>query len=220
MNWMLTVAASSGFFAGTSGCTLPVIPILFNHLTRTRKDPRWVTVFFTMGLTGVYFLLYAFLGVLSTLLEASILEGITLWRSRLLLVGAAIAWIMAYRTFKGNEGGRTMQFLKRDAGDGYLGALASGFVFGTIISPCNAGFLITGVMPALASSATVVEALAHLAVFSFFMGLPLLLLGWASGTAVSLTGKIKKNMRKLEILSALFLFLAGAYFIHQYTLTL
>ena len=214
------LAFSSGLLAGISPCTIPVYPILLSQLTSAKKDPRWVTVFFALGMGGVYILLYMFLGAAASLLGAETLEGILEFRGRLVLLGALVAWIMAYRMLRGVHSGRTIQFLDAKTGGGYLGALVTGFIYGTIISPCNAPFLVTGILPALSVSGTLFEGIILLAVFTFAMNLPLLALGFASSYALRGFSFIKKNNRRFEVFSALFLAVAGFYFMYLFTLTL
>lgn len=220
MNINFVVAALSGLFAGSSACTMAVYPALLNRMTGSREDPKWVTVFFTLGLSGVYFLVYVVFGAFTSFLGLDFLDTAELWRGRLTLIGALFSWIMAWSTLRGGIRLPAVRILKIDAQGGYFGALFTGFVYGTMISPCNAAFLFTGILPALVSSSSVSEGILLLAVFSFAMGLPMLLLGWASGKAIESFSILKNNTRKLEVISAVFLVAVGFYFLYLFLLTL
>ena len=214
------IAGLAGLFAGGSVCTLSVYPALLNRMTASKEDPKWVTVFFTLGLAGVYFLVYALFGALTSVLGVDFFDTAELWRGRLTLVGALVSWIMAWITLRGGIRLPTFKLLGGNAGRGYLGALTTGVIYGTMISPCNAAFLFTGIMPAIISSKSVFEGLLLLAVFSFMMGVPMMLLGWASGKAIKTFSLLKGNTRKIEIISAIFLIAVGIYFLYLFTLTL
>ena len=214
------IALVSGLFAGISPCVLPIYPALIHRLTRSKEDPKWVTVFFTLGLIGVYFTLYAIFGALTTMLGSGFLENALEWRGRLALFGAIACWLMAYATFRGGLKIPAIRLLNVEFSGGYFSALASGFVYGTFISPCNAPFMFTGILPALTSRSGIVPGLLMLAIFSIAMAAPLLLLGFASAKAMAVFGIVKKNIRKIEVISAVFLALAGFYFLYLFTLTL
>ena len=220
MNGDVLVAAASGLLAGTSACALPLYPALLNHLTRTREDPRWVSVFFTVGLAGAYFILYALFGFIAALLGFGVVDEIEVWRGRLILFGAVFSWLMAWQTLRGGVRIPTVRAVKGGAFDGYAGAIASGVVYGTVITPCNAPFLVTGILPALASSDGVISGVILLVVFSAAMGAPMLLLGWASGAALSTFTALNRNRKSLEAVSAAFLILVGAYFGYLFLLTI
>jgi len=73
------IAGLAGLFAGGSVCTLSVYPALLNRMTASKEDPKWVTVFFTLGLAGVYFLVYALFGALTSLILQNYGAGASLW---------------------------------------------------------------------------------------------------------------------------------------------
>lgn len=219
MNQGLLVALSSGLFAGTSACALPLYPVLLNHLTHERENPRWVSLFFSLGLAGTYFLVYAFAGSLSAVLGLGFFEAAEQWRGRLLLFAALYSWLMAWRTLSGGLTGKTLQLLKPVNSRGYSGVVASGAVYGAVITPCNTPFLLTGILPALASGGGTLNGIILLALFSAAMASPILLLGWASGTALSTFKLIREKRKLIEKTSALFLVLAGLYFMQLFLKT-
>ena len=216
----LVISLLAGFFAGSSACAVPVYPALLNRLTASREDKRLVTVFFVIGIAGVYFIIYALLGLLLSLAGAETVLAAETWRGRMTLLGALFSWVMAYHTFKGGLKMPTLKLFKGDTGGGYTGALLSGAVYGTILSPCNTPFVITGILPAIATKASVFYGIALLASFSLAMGIPFLFLGWAYGSAMMAFDILRRNMRKLEIASAIFLVIAGFYFLFLFSLTL
>ncbi|VVB54300.1 Cytochrome C biogenesis protein transmembrane region [uncultured archaeon] len=215
----VVVAAASGLFAGVSGCTLPLYPVLLNHLTRSKEDPRWVSLFFTLGLMSVYFVLYLILGATAAFFGLGLVEAVEEWRGNFLLFGALMVWFLAYRTVRGGIDLPTFGFIKDVKAGGYFGALLSGFAFGATVTPCSAPFLVTGILPALADSRSIAEGVVLLSVFSLTFGAPLLLLGWLSGAAIASFNALKKNRRTIEFASAAFLFVSGFYFLRLFLLT-
>ena len=216
MNPDFLVAIVSGILAGLSACALPLYPVMLNHLTRCREDPRWVAVFFTAGLCGIYFVLYAFMGFLAAFFGYGMVEAAEAFRGRLLIFGALAAWGLAVLSFTRGLPLPTISLFKKKEGSGYITALASGAVFGTIVTPCNAPFLITGILPAIASNDGVFSGLLLLGLFSFFMGAPILLLGLASSTALRVFRFVGERRRSLEVLSSVFLIAVGLYFYLQF----
>jgi len=214
------IAIASGLLAGVSPCSVPIYPALLNNLTRSREDPKWVTVFFTVGLAGVYFLVYSVLGLVMALAGAGLVETVETWRGRLTLVGALFSWLMAAATLHGGLRIPTIRLFKTEVSGGYAGALFSGFVYGSMVTPCNAPFIFTGILPALASSRSVFEGILLLLLFSVSLGAPFLFLGWVSGAAILTFKALERNARKLEVASAVFLILAGFYFLYLFALTL
>jgi cytochrome c-type biogenesis protein len=216
---LMAVSLMSGLFAGVSSCALPLYPILLGQLVNGRDDKRLTAFFFALGLAGTYFSVYLLAGTLSVFLGEGFMEDVEGIRGFLLLAGGLFAWLLAWKTFRGGMGFGVVRMLGGDMKAGYLGSLFSGFVYGTMVTPCNAPFLFTGIMPALASKTSVLDGALMLLAFSFAMALPLLLLGFASGAAMNAFAVLNKNRRKLELLSALFLAATGVYFIRLFALT-
>ncbi|MFH1126048.1 MAG: cytochrome c biogenesis protein CcdA, partial [Candidatus Altiarchaeota archaeon] len=149
------VALISGFFAGVSACAIPLYPAMLYQLTQNREDPRIAALFFTLGMAGVYFLIYLSFGVLAAFLGWGFVESAEKLRGYLTIFAALFSWFMAWRTLRGVSGGRAIQLVKAETKAGYSGALISGFVYGSVITTCNAPFLVTGILPALASRGSV-----------------------------------------------------------------
>jgi len=215
----LAVALTSGLLAGVSGCAIPVYPAMFSQMTMNKENPRLAALFFTMGLTGVYFLIYLVLGTLMSFLGLGFLEKAETFRGYLTIFAALFSWLMAWRMLNGGIRGSTVKLINAKTGSGYLGALASGVVYGSIITPCNAPFVVAGILQALASKGGVFGGVLLLTVFSAAMGAPMLLLGWASGTALSTFDLLRRNSRRIELASAFFLALTGFYFLYLFLLT-
>ncbi|MFH1835555.1 MAG: cytochrome c biogenesis protein CcdA [Methanobacteriota archaeon] len=218
MSLDVLVVAGSGLLAGVSACALPLYPVLLNQMTKAREDPRLISIFFALGLAGTYFTMYAAAGAISTILGFEFIGQVELFRGRLYLLAAFLCWFMAGRTFIFKKFGGVFQVVKKPSLKGYLGAVATGFAFGTVITPCNAGLLISGILPAIASASTVFQGLILLAIFSFTLSFPVLVLGFASGVAINTFSFLRKNQRFIEEVSAFFLILVGVYFASLYLL--
>jgi cytochrome c-type biogenesis protein len=192
---------------------------MMNQITRTKENPRLASVFFTVGLAGVYFLIYVIMGALAAFFGMEFVNTAESWHGYFRLLGALFSWYMAWQTLRGGVHGTTVQLLKFRPKNGYLGALLAGFVYGTVLTPCNAPFVVAGIVQALSTQGTVLHGIMLLSVFSIAMATPLLLLGWISGAALSAFKIVEKNRRQLEIISALFLIAVGVYFMYLFFLS-
>jgi len=216
---LLLISILSGLFAGISPCALAVYPVVLNQLVDSKDDKRLTAILFTIGLAGIYFTVYLLAGTLSLFFGTQFIEDIERIRSYLLILGALFAWLLAWKTLKGGLNFGAVKILKKDFMKGYVGSLLSGFIYGSIITPCNAVFLFTGILPALASKTSVLDGVLMLLAFTVSMSLPILFLGLASGMALSTFKALDQNRRKIEIISVLFLAGAGFYFLWLFTLT-
>jgi cytochrome c biogenesis protein CcdA len=214
----MLISATAGLFAGISPCTLPIYPVILNQITRQRENPKLAALLFTSGLMGTYFILYLLVGLLASVLGFGIVEEFETLKTYLLLAAALFSWLLAWLTLKGGVNFGTRQLVKANTGGGYLGALASGFVYGTAISPCNAAFLFTGILPALASETKMLEGFILLLLFSTAMALPMLLIGLVSGKAFEVFALVNKNRKKIERISAIFLIAVGFYYLIMFAI--
>ncbi|MFH0860675.1 MAG: cytochrome c biogenesis protein CcdA [Candidatus Altiarchaeota archaeon] len=214
---LAVIAVTSGLLAGTTSCLLPTYPILFNILSRNSDRRRASVLLFAGGLILAYMLFYSLLAILIMAYGWSLAESIDEKKTILFLVAAVLSFYFALDTlFRLRTLKRTAVIFNTFNYSGRGGAFISGLGFGTMITPCSAPFLVTGIMPVLASKVTYLQGLALMALFSISLGLPILALGISSAYSLDRIGWLRNNIRKVETLSSFFLMLAGAYFLRLY----
>lgn len=214
---LMLIAVTSGLLAGVTSCLLPTYPFLLNIITRNPRHRRLSTMLFVSGMMLAYILFYSLLAVLIMLYGWEFAENIDEKRSILFLLAALMSFFFAADTLGHlNTFKRTIVFFNRVDYSADRGTFLTGVSFGSIITPCSAPFLITGIMPILASRVTFPQGLLLMVLFSLSLGLPLIIAGIFSADALNKLSWLQKNTRKIELLSVLFLIVVGAYFLRLY----
>jgi cytochrome c-type biogenesis protein len=211
---LILIVLSSGLLAGMSTCILPTYPVMLNSLTRTKENPKLVVISFVLGLILTFTLVYVILGAIISLFGGNLAEDIDARRGILFLFAGIVCILFAIQILgKFNFFTRTISIFRSVEHTGVLGSFITGMFFGTVISPCSAPFLVTGIVPVLAAKTTVFEGILLMGLFAVSMSLPLLILGLFSGHAIKFNKFFQNNIRNIEILSAIFLVIVGIYFI-------
>jgi cytochrome c biogenesis protein CcdA len=210
---LLASSVLSGFFAAFSPCNIAVYPVILNIVAAGREGRRSAAVAFTAGLALTFTVFYVAVGFI------------------LKLAGEAGSDVIGslYGVFYAAAGLLTLLFALQSLGlmaipipsfapkighrGGVFGAVLTGAVFATCMSSCNLGFLVTGILPVLLSKPTVLDGVLYMSAFSVSMSLPILALGILSGYA--LESPLKRYARKVEVVSAVFLLAASAYFLYM-----
>ena len=211
------IAVSSGLIAGVTSCLLPTYPVLLNIITRNPRHRRLSTILFVSGMTLAYILFYTILAGFIIAYGWEFAENIDEKRSILFLFAAAISFFFAADTLAHlNVLKKTFVLFNKVDYPGDKGTFLAGISFGSIITPCSAPFLITGIMPILASKVTYPQGVILVLLFSLSLGFPLLILGLTSAHALDTMRWLQKNTRKIELVSSLFLVIVGLYFLRLY----
>lgn len=211
---LILIVLSSGLLAGMSTCILPTYPVMLNSLTKTKENPKLVVISFVLGLTLTFILVYVILGAIISLFGGNLAEEIDAKRGILFLFAGIICLLFAVQILgKFNFFTGTFSFFKSVEYTGILGSFINGMFFGTVISPCSAPFLVTGIVPVLAAKTTVFEGILLMGLFAVSMSFPLLILGLFSGHAIKFNRFFQNNIGKIELMSAIFLIVVGIYFI-------
>jgi len=202
----------AGLLAGFSPCTLPAYPVLLNIIASDEKNRRLSALMFSVGVMLMFVLFYV--AIAFAIKAAGDLFNDTLGRIYIgLYILAGILCILLALQSLGKVNVLYGAFsLKKNVRGGIFGAFVSGALFATIISPCNLGFLLVAIMPAILSGATVVQGVLLMALFAVTMTLPLLAVGLLSSNA--LDSWAKGHVRTIELASAAFLILAGLYLLY------
>jgi len=92
---------------------------------------------------------------------------------------------------------------------GPLGAFVIGVLFGFGWSPCVGGPLVA-ILALASTSETLAKGVGLLAVYSLGLGVPFIITGFATGTALKMIGMFKSHYRKIEIAGGVLLVVVGA----------
>lgn len=188
------VALLGGLIAGFGPCVLPMLPAVFGYITGTvagetdaavaeGKTPRsahlralTLTAVFVLGMS----LVFATIGALAGALGRALLVGAWAYYAVAAIcvaLGLHMLGVIELRFDALNRFVPTTRPERR----GFLGALLFGMVFGLVASPCATPIL-AAIATIAAARGSVVEGAALLFVYGLGKGVPLLLLGLASGS--------------------------------------
>jgi len=181
------IAFLGGMVAGFGPCVLPMLPAVFGYVTGTvaeteaRRGAAWrrslaLSTVFVIGMS----LVFAAIGALAGALGRAVLVGA--WASYAvaaicIVLGLHVVGLINLRF----EALNRFLPMKRPERRGYPGALLFGMLFGVVASPCSTPIL-AAIATIAATRGSVLQGAALLFVFGLGKGVPLLLLGLASGS--------------------------------------
>lgn len=183
------IAFLGGLVAGFGPCVLPMLPAVFGYVTGTvsrdpADEPTKALLSRGMGLSAVFVvgmsLVFAGIGAIAALLGRTLLFGEWTY-----YVIAAICVVIGLQMLGlvNLPVDRLNAFLpvKRPRRRGIVGALIFGMLFGLVASPCSTPIL-AAIAAIAATTASAAKGGALLFVYGLGKGVPLLLLGVASGS--------------------------------------
>lgn len=215
----LGVAFLGGLVAGFGPCVLPMLPAVFGYVTGTvardpvEERPR-VLLLRSLGLAAVFVfgmsLVFAMIGALAGLLGRALLLGA--WAYYVL---AAICVVIALQMLDVVDlrVDRLNALLpaRRPERRGIVGALLFGMLFGLVASPCSTPIL-AAIAAIAATTGSAAKGGALLFVYGLGKGVPLLLLGIASGS-LGLMRTVSKVAPVLTKIGGIGLLAAAAYLV-------
>lgn len=211
------IAFLGGLVAGFGPCILPMLPAVFGYVTGTVADAEargtaaWGR---SLALSGVFVvgmsLVFATVGAIAGALGRAVLVGA--WASYAV---AAICVVLGLHML----GLINLRFdalnrflpAKRPERRGYAGALLFGMLFGVVASPCSTPIL-AAIATIAAARGSVLQGAALLFVFGLGKGVPLLLLGLASGS-LTMMRSLSRATGVLTKIGGAGLLVAAAYLI-------
>jgi len=213
------VALLGGLVAGFGPCVLPMLPAVFGYVTGTvARDPAEerprALLLHSLGLSAVFVLgmslVFAVIGALAGLLGRALLLGA--WSYYVI---AAICVVIALQML----GVIDLPFdrlnallpMRRPERRGVVGALLFGMLFGLVASPCSTPIL-AAIAAIAATTGSAAKGGALLFVYGLGKGVPLLLLGVASGS-LGLMRKVSKLTPVLTKIGGVGLLGAAAYLV-------
>ena len=213
------IAFLGGVVAGFGPCILPMIPAVFGYITgsvgrgesegvRTAAPLRGLALsaVFVVGMSLVFSAIGAVAGLLG---RALILGSWTYYAAAAVCVLIALQMLEVIRL----PVDRLNAFLpaQRPERRGLIGALLFGMLFGLVASPCSTPIL-AAIATLAAARASAAEGAALLFVFGVGKGIPLLLLGVASGS-LGFMRRVSSVVPALTRIGGVGLLVAAAYLI-------
>lgn len=183
------VAFTGGLVAGFGPCVLPMLPAVFGYVTGTvTRDsaaaPPNTLLGRALGLSAVFVvgmsIVFATIGALAGLLGRALMFG-----SWSYYVVAAICVVVALQMLElidlPLDRVNALLPTKRPKRRGIVGAFIFGMLFGLVASPCSTPIL-AAIATIAATTGSAARGAALLFVYGLGKGVPLLLLGTASGS--------------------------------------
>ncbi|MFH0861988.1 MAG: cytochrome c biogenesis protein CcdA [Candidatus Altiarchaeota archaeon] len=206
---LIITSVMSGLFAAFSPCSIPVYPVILNLIASEKKDRRSSAIAFCIGLSITFTAFYIAVGFSIKMLGDSAGDFL----GRVYFAAYALAALSCFLSVIQTVSElRILNFSlgpRFGARGGLFGAVLTGALFATIVSPCNLAFIITGILPVVLARPTVAEGVVYMFAFSMSLGAPMMAFGLLSGHAFD--SWLKRHMRGIELASAAFLAIAGTY---------
>ena len=215
----VSIAFLGGLVAGFGPCVLPMLPAVFGYVTGTvTRDPAdespRVMLARALGLSAVFVLgmslVFAVIGALAGLLGRALLLGA--WANYVIAaICVAIALQMLGVIDAPVDRLNALLPVKRPERRGIVGALLFGMLFGLVASPCSTPILVA-IAAIAATTGSALEGGALLFVYGLGKGVPLMLLGLASGS-LGVMRRISKLTPVLTKIGGVGLLGAAAYLV-------
>lgn len=211
------IAFLGGLVAGVGPCILPMLPAVFGYVTGTVADTEahgtaaWrrslaLSAVFVVGMS----LVFATIGAIAGALGRAVLVGA--WASYAVAVICVVLGLhmLGLIDLRFDVLNRFLP-VRRPERRGYAGALLFGMLFGVVASPCSTPIL-AAIATIAAARGSVLEGAALLFVFGLGKGVPLLLLGLASGS-LTMMRSVSRATGVLTKIGGAGLLIAAAYLI-------
>jgi len=197
-----------GLLAFISPCMLPMLPIYLMYLAAETKHGRKASVVNTVGFVLGFTLIFMLLGASATAIGALLNEHRLLLQR---LSGVVIAifglhFLGVFRIgFLDIEKKLNVEIKRK----GFLGSILFGAAFSLGWTPCLGPFLGSALMMAGGTGNSVIQGVFYLFIFSMGLGIPYILAALFFTNIKGVFQWLKKNARKIEIVSGVVLIIAG-----------
>ena len=212
------LALLGGLVAGFGPCILPMVPAVFGYITGTvagaDESVPQAAPLRALSLTAVFVvgmsLVFAVIGALAGFIGRALILGA--WANYL---AAAICVVIALQLLEvialPIERLNALLPVRRPERRGFAGAFLFGMLFGLVASPCATPIL-AAIATLAAASGNAVRGAALLFVYGLGKGVPLLLIGVASGS-LAFMRRFSKASVALSKIGGLGLLVAAAYLV-------
>lgn len=213
------IAFLGGVLAGFGPCILPMIPAVFGYITgsvgrgesegvKTAAPVRGLvlSIVFVIGMS----LVFSAIGAVAGLLGRALIFGTwTYYAAAAVCVVIALQMLEVIRLPVDRL--NALLPVRRPERRGLVGALLFGMLFGLVASPCSTPIL-AAIAALAAASASAGTGAALLFVFGIGKGVPLLLLGVASGS-LGFMRRVSNAVPALTKIGGVGLLIAAAYLV-------
>ncbi|MDZ4168631.1 MAG: cytochrome c biogenesis protein CcdA [Coriobacteriia bacterium] len=209
------IAFLGGLVAGLGPCVLPMIPAVFGYVTGQVGEAEGKAALVRgLGLSAVFVLgmslVFAAIGAVAGLIGRALIVD-----SWAYFVVAAICVVIGLQmlgviTLPVDRLNRWIP-VKRPERRGVLGALLFGMLFGLVATPCSTPIL-AAIAAIAATTGNAAKGAALLFVYGIGKGMPLLLLGVASGSLVFMRS-VSRMTPTLTKIGGVGIIAAGAYLV-------
>lgn len=212
------IALLGGLVAGFGPCILPMIPAVFGYITGTvagaDESVPQAAPLRALSLTAVFVvgmsLVFAVIGALAGFIGHALILGA--WANYL---AAAICVVIALQLLEvislPMDRLNALLPVRRPERRGYAGAFLFGMLFGLVASPCATPIL-AAIATLAAASGNAARGAALLFVYGLGKGVPLLLIGVASGS-LAFMRRFSKASVALAKIGGVGLLVAAAYLV-------
>ena len=212
------LALLGGLVAGFGPCILPMVPAVFGYITGTvagaDENIAQAAPLRALSLTAVFVvgmsLVFAVIGALAGFIGHALILGS--WAN---YVAAAVCVVIALQLLEvialPIERLNALLPVRRPERRGFAGAFLFGMLFGLVASPCATPIL-AAIATLAAASGNAVRGAALLFVYGLGKGVPLLLIGVASGS-LAFMRRFSKASVALSKIGGLGLLVAAAYLV-------
>lgn len=179
------IAFIGGLVAGLGPCVLPMIPAVFGYVTGTVAESEGVSpagrglalsAVFVFGMS----LVFALIGAVAGAIGRALIVGAWAYYAVALICVVLGLQMMGAIDLRFERLNRWLP-VQRPKRRGFLGALLFGMLFGVVATPCSAPIL-AAIATIAATTGNAAKGAALLFVYGLGKGVPLLLLGVASGS--------------------------------------
>ncbi|HUV05854.1 MAG TPA: cytochrome c biogenesis protein CcdA [Armatimonadota bacterium] len=212
----IPTAFAFGLASFLSPCVLPLVPAYLSYMSgasveelmtsrgsKALKRTGVKSVLFVLGFSAVFIAMGATATSVGRLLDA--------WMDTLMKIGGVVIIIFGLHmlgVFRIKALYMEKRFHGRLQNVGLVGAFLIGVMFAFGWTPCT-GPVLAGILALAADSETLLQGVGLLAIYSLGLGIPFLITGFATGTALRALARFKKHFRTVEIASGALMIAVG-----------
>ena len=211
-----TMAFTAGVLSFLSPCVLPLVPAYLSYISGVSVEELMAarssealkrtgvkSVFFVLGFSAVF----VAMGATATSIGHLLIEELDI----LMKIGGVVIVVFGLHmagVFRIKALYAEKRFHIRLTNVGFAGSFLIGVTFALGWTPCI-GPVLAAILALAANSETVLRGMGLLAIYSLGLGIPFLITGFATGTALKALTRFRRHFRKIEIASGVLMMAVG-----------